>query len=183
MSQNSNPPAPAHGASLHPPSASPSASDKPPRHAGLIWVGLYKLGNSLFFLSIAIGAHHLLHRDLYNVVLDIASKLRFDTESHFISVVLNHTAIITEPRLRVISLFGYCYSALAMGEAIGLLLQKEWAEYLTTILTASFLPFEVYEIHLHSTPWKWLIAISNLAILIYLLWVIREIRHNKRRAA
>ena len=40
-------------------------------------------------------------------------------------------------RLREISVATFGYSALALTEGVGLLLEKVWAEYLTLILTVS----------------------------------------------
>jgi uncharacterized membrane protein (DUF2068 family) len=154
----------------HAPVSAPSVN----AHNGLIWIGLLKLSKSLLFLAIGIGAVRMLHRDIADTILDLADKLHFEAENRFVSILINQTAVLSEPRLREISFATFCYSALAMVEAVGLLLQKEWAEYFTTILTASFLPLEIYEIYLNSTPWKWALVISNLVILLYLLWVLRE---------
>jgi uncharacterized membrane protein (DUF2068 family) len=149
-----------------------------PTHSGLIWIGCLKLCKSLLFLSIGIGALHMLHRDLADEILDAASVLRFDPESHFVSVVLDQTAVLSDARLREISLGTFFYAALAMMEAIGLILQKEWAEYFTLILTASFLPFEGYEIYLHATLWKCLLITVNVLIVLYLLLVVWENRRD-----
>ena len=61
------------------------------------------------------------------------------------------------------------YAAVEGIEAVGLWLQKRWAEYLTFIVTASFLPLEVYELIHKLTPFKVLAFIINLAIVVYLL--------------
>jgi uncharacterized membrane protein (DUF2068 family) len=162
--------------------ASTTATAVRPVREGLIWIGLMKLGKSLLFLTIGIGAIQLLHRDMADLILDAASALKFDPESHFVSVVLDQTAVIDDSRLRVISLATFFYSALALAEGIGLVMQKEWAEYFTLFLTGSFLPFEAYEIFRHSTEWKWLIAVTNVAIVVYLIWVLRENRRTARAA-
>jgi len=147
-------------------------------HSGVIWIGLFELTKALLALAIGIGAIHMLHRDISDAVLDLAAKLRFDPESHFVSLILDQTAVLGDSSLRAIGLTTFLYSALAMVEAVGLLLQKEWAELLTILISASFLPFEAYEIYNHSTLWKWAIAATNLIILFYLLWVIRENRRE-----
>jgi uncharacterized membrane protein (DUF2068 family) len=61
------------------------------------------------------------------------------------------------------------YAAVEGIEAVGLWLQKRWAEYLTFLVTASFLPLEVYELIHKFTPFKVLALIINLAIVAYLL--------------
>ena len=54
-------------------------------------------------------------------------------------------------------------------EAVGLWYQKRWAEYLTFIATAAFLPLEVYELTRTLSPLKFLTLILNLAVVAYLL--------------
>jgi uncharacterized membrane protein (DUF2068 family) len=65
------------------------------------------------------------------------------------------------------------YAAVEGIEAVGLWLQKRWAEYLTLIVTASFLPLEVYELIHKFTPFKVLALIVNVAIVVYLLYAKR----------
>jgi uncharacterized membrane protein (DUF2068 family) len=70
-----------------------------------------------------------------------------------------------------LAVWGY---ALVEGlEAVGLWLAKRWAEYLTLIVTASFLPLEVYELAHKFTPFKVVAFIINVAIVAYLLYAKR----------
>jgi len=61
------------------------------------------------------------------------------------------------------------YAALEGVEAIGLWWQKRWAEYLTLIATALFIPLEVYEIVHKLSPLKIIALIVNVAVVVYLL--------------
>lgn len=54
-------------------------------------------------------------------------------------------------------------------EAVGLWYLRRWAEYLTFIVTASLLPFEIYEIVHRTTPFKIVAFIVNVAVVVYLL--------------
>ena len=65
------------------------------------------------------------------------------------------------------------YAALEGLEAVGLWLQKRWAEYLTLIATALFLPLEVWEIAHHVTPFKVIAFVINVAVVVYLLYAKR----------
>jgi uncharacterized membrane protein (DUF2068 family) len=66
-----------------------------------------------------------------------------------------------------IVLFGY--AALFLTEGIGLLLERRWAEYLTVIATASFIPLEVYEIVKQATAVRIVLLVVNIAVVIYLI--------------
>jgi uncharacterized membrane protein (DUF2068 family) len=61
------------------------------------------------------------------------------------------------------------YAALEGAEAVGLWMQRRWAEYLTFIATALLLPFEVYELAESLSPLKLSALLINIAILAYLI--------------
>ncbi len=52
---------------------------------------------------------------------------------------------------------------------VGLWWAKRWAEYLTLVSTALFVPFEVYEITEGVSALKVIILVINVAIVVYLL--------------
>ncbi len=55
-------------------------------------------------------------------------------------------------------------------EAVGLWHEKRWAEYLTVVATAGFLPFEILELVDRVTVLRVGALVINLAVLVYLLW-------------
>jgi uncharacterized membrane protein (DUF2068 family) len=61
------------------------------------------------------------------------------------------------------------YALLELVEAVGLWFTKRWAEYLTLVAIAVFLPLEVYELTKSLSTLKLIALIVNLAIVIYLL--------------
>ena len=65
------------------------------------------------------------------------------------------------------------YSIVEGVEAVGLWYTKRWAEYLTFLVTASFLPLEVFELIHKFTPFKVFAFIINVAIVVYLLYAKR----------
>jgi len=144
------------------------------RDRGLLLIGLFKLGKSILFFCIGVGAVHLLHKDLGDEVLRLAARLKFDPESRLVTVLLDKVDLIDAHRLRQISLATFAYSALALTEGVGLVLEKVWAEYLTLILTVSFLPWELYELARKPDWFRVNLLLINLAVLGYLLWLLRR---------
>lgn len=65
------------------------------------------------------------------------------------------------------------YAILEGVEAVGLWWSKRWAEYLTLIATALFLPFEIYELAIHISTFKIIAFVVNSAIVVYLLFAKR----------
>jgi uncharacterized membrane protein (DUF2068 family) len=141
---------------------------------GLLLIGLFKLAKSLFFFGLGMGALHFLHKDLGDEVVRLATALKFDPESRFVSVMLDKVDLIDAHRLRQISLATFGYSGLALTEGIGLILEKIWAEYLTLILTISFLPWEMYELVRRPDWFRLGLLLTNLAVLGYIVWLLQR---------
>jgi uncharacterized membrane protein (DUF2068 family) len=141
---------------------------------GLLLIGLFKLAKSILFFCLGFGAIHLLHKDLGDEVMRLATALKFDPESRFVSLVLDKVDLIDAHRLREISLATFGYSGVALTEGVGLLLEKVWAEYLTLILTVSFLPWELYELVRRPSWFRVSLLLINLAVLWYLVWLLRR---------
>jgi uncharacterized membrane protein (DUF2068 family) len=59
-------------------------------------------------------------------------------------------------------------------EGAGLALRRRWAEYFTIIITASFLPLEIYELVHRVTGVKVVVMAINLAILVFLIARVRR---------
>ncbi|HEY1330019.1 MAG TPA: DUF2127 domain-containing protein [Actinomycetota bacterium] len=58
-------------------------------------------------------------------------------------------------------------------EAVGLWYMQRWAEYLTLIVTASFLPLEIYELTARVSVLKIVAFVLNIAVVVYLLYAKR----------
>jgi uncharacterized membrane protein (DUF2068 family) len=144
------------------------------RDRGLLLIGLFKLGKSILFMCLGFGAVHLLHKDIGDEVMRLATALKFDPESRFVALVLDKADLIDAHRLRQISVATFGYSALALTEGIGLLLEQVWAEYLTLFLTISFLPWELYELARKPDWFRLSLLVINLAVLAYLVWLLRK---------
>jgi uncharacterized membrane protein (DUF2068 family) len=86
---------------------------------------------------------------------------------------LNKLFSLRSSTLHLVGLGVIGYALLEGVEAVGLWWQKRWAEYLTLIATALFIPLEVYEIVHKLSPLKIIALIVNAAIVVYLLYAKR----------
>jgi uncharacterized membrane protein (DUF2068 family) len=148
----------------------------------LIIIGTFKILEGLLFVLLGLGVVRLLHRDIGDVLLRAAMALRLDPESHFVNILLDKVQLLTPHKMRLISAGIFLKAGLDFVEGIGLALQKTWAEWLTIGLTASFLPWEIFELARHFTWVKVGITLLNVLVLIYLLWVQRLRLRAHRRA-
>jgi uncharacterized membrane protein (DUF2068 family) len=72
--------------------------------------------------------------------------------------------------LTVLFVTAVAYAVVEGVEAVGLWLERRWAEYLTAIATAGFLPFEIHELTVRVTVLRIAALVVNVAILVYLVW-------------
>jgi uncharacterized membrane protein (DUF2068 family) len=94
------------------------------------------------------------------------------------TTLIAHLSSIDPKKLEVLGIGTFIYAGLFATEGVGLMLRKRWAEYLTIIITASFIPFEVYEMIEHESIAKGAVIALNVAIVIYL---VVDLRHGHRR--
>ena len=74
------------------------------------------------------------------------------------------------------------YAALFSVEGVGLLLRKRWAEWMTVIVTGSFIPFELIGIVRRPGPGKIVALALNIAIVVYIgLNIVRGWGENRQR--
>jgi uncharacterized membrane protein (DUF2068 family) len=146
---------------------------KPRRHNKLlVLIALYKLLQAALFAAIGVGALHLLHKDIGDVLSQVATALRFNPESRFVNFVLDEASLINDPILRRIGAVAFSYAGISLAEGIGLYLEKAWGEYLTLGITASFLPWEVFEVFRRLTWVRIGLLVVNLLVFFYLLKVV-----------
>jgi uncharacterized membrane protein (DUF2068 family) len=128
----------------------------------------------LIALAVFLFANHQadLHARFYKVLNDL--QVAFGgNPSHPRKSGLIHSLdqlfTLQSSKLRLAALGIGAYAALEGAEAVGLWLQKRWAEYLTFIATIALLPLELYELSHKVSPFKIIALIVNIAIVVYLL--------------
>jgi uncharacterized membrane protein (DUF2068 family) len=159
-----------------------AADSHPGRNQWLIAIGVLKLLKAVLFVSMGFGIIKLLHKDIADVLLRAALALRFDPENRIVNVLLEKSTLLSPHMLKEISFGIFAYAVLDTIEGIGLVLEKSWAEYFTLILTGSFLPWEIYEIIRHVTVLKVVVVLLNLAVFVYLAWVVYQKVRNRSEA-
>jgi uncharacterized membrane protein (DUF2068 family) len=154
---------------------------KPRHNRWLILIAAFKLGQALLFIAIGVGALRLVHKDLGDMLLRLANHMRFNPESRFVNFVLDRASIVTDNLLRRFSFALFAYAAVGLTEGIGLYFEKAWAEYMTLLITASFLPWEIFEVFRRITLMRSSLLVVNFMVLLYLLKVVVERGKRQQR--
>ncbi len=145
----------------------------------LLVIAIFKFVKGCLLLALAIGLLRLLHHDVAHTLTRIANALRVDPNNRYLVDLLARAQLISDKNIGVASGLTFVYSGLFFVEGFGLYLEKVWAEYLTVIITSAFIPLELYEIGRHPNFWKIATLLINLAIVAYLIWIIRKQRLAK----
>jgi uncharacterized membrane protein (DUF2068 family) len=146
------------------------------RDTWIVLIGLFKLLKAFGLIIVAIGLLRLVHRDVAAAVTHWVELLRLDPENQHIHRAISRVFRVTPKQLKELSAGTFIYAGLFLTEGIGLLLRKHWAEYLTLISTALFIPLEAYEIYHRLTIARIAIMLVNIAIVWYL-----AVRLKRRR--
>ena len=94
--------------------------------------------------------------------------MRMDPDNHYIHGALVRVFRVTPKQLKALSAGTFLYAGLFLTEGMGLLARKHWAEYLTVVSTALFIPLEVYEIW-HRFTW---VRVAILIINVLTVWYL-----------
>ncbi|HZS08694.1 MAG TPA: DUF2127 domain-containing protein [Blastocatellia bacterium] len=146
---------------------------------GLKLIAIFKLVKGVLLLVVGIGALALIHRDVAQLAMNLVSSLHVDADNRHLHGLLVKLGLINSRRLEELSIGTFFYSALLLTEGIGLLLRKRWAEYLTVIATASFIPLEVYELIRRISFARIVVFGINIAIVWYLVVRLRRERQHE----
>lgn len=132
-----------------------------------------------FIVLAALGLAVLLfaHRDdlkqkIFHVLADVQETIGggpVQASSHGFLHSITKVFTLQSNKLSLLALAILAYALLEGIEAVGLWYQKRWAEYLTFVATALFLPLEIFELAHKVSPFKVFAFVLNLVVVIYLL--------------
>jgi uncharacterized membrane protein (DUF2068 family) len=140
------------------------------RDVGFIIIGVFKLVKGALLLAFGLGALSLIHKDAAEVIRHWAHVFQVDTDSKFVQYWLVEIGLAQKRDLALVVTTSLFYSALLSTEGTGLLMQKVWAEYLTSIITASFIPIEIYALARHTTIARISLLLVNILVVAYLVF-------------
>jgi len=152
------------------------AAPTPPRHRALAWIAVFKLFKAAALLTLAAATLHLLEPGALDRQVDRLRELPLAAGWRPMIHFIDWLTSITPRNIELAATLACGYALLYATEGVGLWLQKRWAEYLTTFATASLIPFEIWELTRGLGLLKAAALAINIAIVIYLYYVLRTDR-------
>lgn len=152
---------------------------KPHHHKTLLAIAIFKWIKGVMLVLLAFGLFKLLHHDVGAMLESLANKFRVDPENRYLGAALAKVHLLDDVKLEKLSGLTLAYGALLLTEGTGLYFEKRWAELLTVIVTACFIPLEVYELFVSVTLVKLVLLTINAGIVVILIVTLRR-RPDKR---
>jgi uncharacterized membrane protein (DUF2068 family) len=136
-------------------------------------IGLFRLFKALLLLAAGGSALGLMRPDTAQRMRQWLTTFPYAGDHSWLQHLIGAVTGMDERHALIVAIAAFSYAALFIVEGTGLILGRAWAEWMTVIATASFIPFEGYELVHRATAPRAIILVLNAAILIYLAWRIR----------
>jgi uncharacterized membrane protein (DUF2068 family) len=149
-----------------------------PRIDILRTIALYKLLKVLLLLALAYGEVRLSDASLIAKLVTWASARPLGLEHKVVTWLLEWFSGLSASRVHALRMVTLAYAAVFAIEGIGLWMRKRWAEWMTTIITASLIPLELWELFNRPNIGKAAVFVANVAIVVIL---IRHVRSKANR--
>ncbi len=146
-------------------------------------VATFEFCKGLFVILMGFCALALVHKDVWLYAESLLALFHINTDRRSAQLFLDFADNVTDARLWAAARIAFAYSALRFTEAYGLWRCRTWAEWVALVSGALLLPLEVRELLRGVTALRSALFIGNLAVVFFMLYVIRTNRRERRLAA
>jgi uncharacterized membrane protein (DUF2068 family) len=141
-------------------------------------IAVFKLLKALVLVAVVVAGLHLLHHQPAQTVLQWALRLHVDPGNSYVRTLLAKLLSVNEEQVALLAGGTLLYALLFTIEGVGLWLGRTWAEDLTILSTAGFLPIELYELIKQRSITKEVVLLLNVIIVLYLALRMRQRRRE-----
>lgn len=142
-----------------------------------------EFSKGVFVALMGICALLLLHKDAWLYGESLLALFHINTDRHFAQVFLDFADNVTDARLWAAARIAFAYAGLRFVEAYGLWKCRTWAEWVAFVSGTLLLPLEVREVVRGVTLIRCGLLLGNVAIVLYMLYVILDNRRERRKRA
>ena len=156
-----------------------------PRETGLKIVALFEGAKGAIVLLAGFGLLLLIHKDLHQTGADLIRHYDLNPASKYPRIFLDLADRTSDANLWAMAAGALIYSVVRFAEAVGLWLDRRWAEWFGLLTGAMYIPVELYELSKRITWPKVTVIVTNVFVVSYLLYMLLKRRkiHKPRRHA
>ncbi len=144
---------------------------------------MFECFKGCFVVLMGVCALALVHKDAWLYAESLLGRLHISTDRRSAQMFLDFADSVTDARLWAAARIAFAYAALRFTESYGLWKGRTWAEWVALISGSLLLPLEIRECMRGLTALRLSVLVGNLAVVIYMLYVIRSNRRERQRAA
>src|SRR5581483_4183264 len=137
----------------------------------------------IFVALMGICALLLVHKDAWLYAESLLAVFHISTDRRIAQMFLDFADNITDAKLWAAARLAFAYSALRFTEGYGLWRCRTWAEWVAAVSGTLLLPLEVRELFRRVTLVRCGLLIANIAIVLYMVYVILANRRERGKAA
>jgi len=143
-------------------------------------VASFEFFKGIFVVVMGVCALALVHKDTWLIAESLLALLHISTDHRFAQSFLDFADSITDARLWAAARIAFAYAALRFTEAYGLWKERTWAEWMASVSGTLLLPLEVRELFRGVTFFRCALLIGNIAIVLYMVYIILANRRERR---
>lgn len=140
---------------------------------GLKAVAILEASKGVISLIVGMAIHQLAGKNIQKTLGSLLSQFHLNPASYLPSIILHKASFLNNSNLMFITLVTVVYSAIRLIEAYGLWNGLIWTEWFALISGAIYLPFEIYEVIVHTGALSILVLSINVAIVWYMYSLLR----------
>ena len=137
----------------------------------------------IFVTLMGICALLLVHKDAWLYAESLLAVFHISTDRRIALMFLDFADNVTDAKLWAAARLAFAYSMLRFIEAYGLWRCRTWAEWVAAISGTLLLPLEVREVLRRATLLRCGFLIANVAIVLYMVYIILANRREHKKAA
>ena len=145
---------------------------------GVRLIGVFKLTKTLALLGAAVILSRARRGDAGQETIRFFESIGVDPGGRMVRASLARVNGLSAHKLELFAIACVVYAVVFATEGTGLLLRKSWAEWLTVVVTSSFMPFEVYELAERPTATRLVALVLNALVVVYLVVRIYARKHS-----
>jgi uncharacterized membrane protein (DUF2068 family) len=142
-------------------------------------IGIGKMLKTAALVTLGTTALLLVHHDVAEALRHWVRVLGLAPGDRLVRSALVEAGVIGDRQLREIGALAFVYAALFALEGTGLLLGRPWGEWVSIVITGSFVPIEIYETLREPHAVRAAGTLVNIAAVVYLVSRVRK-RHEAR---
>jgi uncharacterized membrane protein (DUF2068 family) len=146
-------------------------------------IATFEFFKGLFVMLMGFCALALVHKDVWLYAESLLALLHISTDRHSAQLFLDFADNVTDSRLWAAARIAFAYAVLRFTEGYGLWKCRTWAEWVALVSGTLLLPLEIRELLRGLTILRSALFIGNLAVVFFMLYVIRSNRRERRMTA